>query len=165
MKHFANYTQSIYMVHHYLVPYFVLQVPLLRLIALHTVTDLCWSVYLTLIFQASHVNNDVAWPDPTNADSSDWKQSDWAALQIESSLDFAHGDFWTTFMCGSLNYQAVHHLFPHVSQWYYPEMAPIVKQCCEEYGVRYNLKDSIWGMIAAHANRIEIFGGEELVLR
>jgi fatty acid desaturase len=148
------------------IPYFILQVPLLRLIALHTVSDLTWSVYLTLIFQASHVNNDVAWPDPSNVKpGADWKESDWAALQIESSLDFAHGDFWTTFMCGSLNYQAVHHLFPHISQYYYPELAPIVKEACAEYGVRYNLKDSIWGMIKAHADRLVMFGDEELVLR
>jgi fatty acid desaturase len=158
--------QSIYASHHYLIPYFYLEVPLLRLLALHTVSDLMWSVYLTLIFQASHVNNEVAWPNPSNAkDDLDWKQTDWAALQIESSLDFAHGDFWTTFLCGSLNYQAVHHLFPHISQWYYPEMAPIVKKVCEEYGVRYNLKNSIWGMIRAHADRIMMFGDEELVLR
>ncbi|KIW04648.1 uncharacterized protein PV09_04393 [Verruconis gallopava] len=113
------------------------------LLALHTVSDLFWSIYLTLIFQASHVNNEVAWPNPSNANVEDWKQSDWAALQIESSLDFAHGDFWTTFMCGSLNYQAVHHLFPYISQYYYPEMAPIVRDVCAEYGVGYNLKDNI----------------------
>lgn len=157
--------QSIYTAHHYVVPYFFFKVPLLRLIVLHTITDLTWSVYLTLIFQASHVNNEVAWPNPSNPTSSDWKQTDWAALQIESSLDFAHGDFWTTFLCGSLNYQAVHHLFPHISQLYYPEIAPIVKEVCEEYGVRYNLIDSIWGMMRAHVNRIVMFGDEELVLR
>jgi fatty acid desaturase len=111
------------------------------------------------------VNNEVAWPNPSNAKGLDWKQSDWAALQIESSLDFAHGDFWTTFLCGSLNYQAVHHLFPHISQWYYPEMAPIVREVCAEFGVRYNLKESIWGMIKAHIDRIAMFGDEELVLR
>ena len=56
-------------------------------------------------------------------------------------------------------------MFPHVSQWYYPEMAPIVREVCEEYGVRYNLKESIWDMIRAHAERIVMFGDEELVLR
>lgn len=68
-------------------------------------------------------------------------------------------------MCGSLNYQAVHHLFPHVSQYYYPELAPIVKEVCKEYGVRYNERESIWGMIRAHAERLTMFGDEELVLR
>jgi fatty acid desaturase len=153
--------------HHYLIPYFYFEVSLARLIILHTVTDLAWSVYLSVIFQASHINNEVAWPLPSDTESSDWKESDWAALQIESCLDFSHGDFWTTWLCGSLNYQAVHHLFPRVNQSYYPEMAPIVMQCCEEFGVKYRVKDNIWDMLKAHVARLEILGvGEDsFVLR
>lgn len=36
--------------------------------------------------------------------------------QVKSSVDYAHGNWLTTFMCGALNYQVTHHLFPTVSQ-------------------------------------------------
>lgn len=36
--------------------------------------------------------------------------------QVKSSVDYAHGNWLTTFLCGALNYQVTHHLFPTVSQ-------------------------------------------------
>lgn len=66
-----------------------------------------------LVFQASHVNDEVTWPMPDK--NGGGEMPDWAKLQIEASMDFAHGSWWTTFLVGGLNYQAVHHLFPHVS--------------------------------------------------
>lgn len=154
-------TMSIYVTQHFLVPYFYFGLSVPRLVALYTVCDLTWSLYLMLIFQASHINSDVAWP---KADKNGKIKEDWAVLQIEASLDFAHDDILTTFLCGTLNYQAVHHVFPFISQYYYPEIAPIVKDTCKEYGVRYNLKPSIWSMISAHMLRLN-FCGEEPVLR
>ncbi|KAF2670953.1 delta-5 fatty acid desaturase [Microthyrium microscopicum] len=147
-------TMSVYVAHHFILPLFVFKISIIRLILLHTISDLTWSLYLTLIFQASHVNDEVAWPKP-NEDG--LITADWAKLQVEASLDFAHDDAMTTFLCGSLNYQAVHHLFPYVCQWHYPAIAPIVKDACKKHGVRYNLKDSIWGMIGAHIKRINLF--------
>jgi fatty acid desaturase len=41
---------------------------------------------------------------------------EWAVSQVKSSVDYAHKNFVTTFLCGALNYQVTHHLFPTVSQ-------------------------------------------------
>lgn len=41
---------------------------------------------------------------------------DWAKLQVMTTIDYAHDSWITTFMSGALNYQVVHHLFPHISQ-------------------------------------------------
>lgn len=57
--------------------------------------------------------------------------------QVKSSVDYSHGNWWMTFLCGALNYQIVHHLFPGVSQYHYPAIAPIVQEVCDQYGVEY----------------------------
>jgi hypothetical protein len=55
----------------------------------------------------------------------------WAVVQAESSVDYGHGSAWTAWWCGALNYQIEHHLFPGISQYHYPDIAPIVKKTCE----------------------------------
>jgi fatty acid desaturase len=55
----------------------------------------------------------------------------WAVVQAESSVDYGHGSAWVAFWCGALNYQIEHHLFPGISQYLYPGIAPIVKKTCE----------------------------------
>jgi fatty acid desaturase len=95
---------------HLIVPYYLFQLSFVRIFLTYALCDAFWSLYLMLVFQASHVNDEVMWPKP----DSDQQLQDWAVLQIESSMDFAHGSWLTTFLVGSLNYQAVHHLFPHV---------------------------------------------------
>ncbi|KAJ4386840.1 hypothetical protein N0V93_009738 [Gnomoniopsis smithogilvyi] len=139
-----------------LVPYFVLGMDGYRLWWLNVLIDGAWSLYLMLIFQLSHVNDDVAWPVP-DADTGVFGK-EWAVLQIEASMDFAHGDLVTTCLTGSLNYQAVHHLFPHVNQIYYPDLAVIVKDLCSEFGVQYHLKGSWLDGVKAHVRQITASG-------
>lgn len=93
------------------------------------------------------------------------------AVQVEASMDFAHGDWLTTFMTGSLNYQAVHHLFPYVclspvsimpqlidylkvSQYYYPALAPIIEEVCARHNVKYNVTGSVFEVMALHTTRL-----------
>lgn len=151
-------TAAVYIFQHYVVPLAFLNVSIWRLLVLHTVVDMVWSSYLSIIFMTAHVNDDVAWPQ-ANPETG-IIDADWATMQIESSLDFSHGDKWTTFFCGALNYQAVHHLFPCVSQAYYPDIAPIVKEVAKKYGVRYNLTDSLYSGFKKHITRLELLGDE-----
>ena len=141
---------------HILIPSTLLSHSLPRIIALYALCDAFWSLYLMLVFQASHVNDEVAWP---KADAQS-QMDDWAKLQIESSMDFAHGSTLTTFLVGSLNYQAVHHLFPHISQYYYPALAPIVMATCQKHGVAYNVRGSLYEALALHIGRLVNLGKE-----
>lgn len=50
-------------------------------------------------------------------------------------MDYAHGNALTTFLCGALNYQVTHHLFPTVSQYHYPAIAPIIQDVCRDFQV------------------------------
>jgi len=46
--------------------------------------------------------------------------------------------------------QIEHHLFPGVSQYYYPAIAPIVMQACREFNVPYRYERTFVGAFGAH---------------
>lgn len=76
------------------------------------VTEALLSWMAAMVFEANHVVEDVAWHV---ADENNQIAADWVQIQIESAQDYAHNHWWTTFLTGSLNYQVVHHIFPHAS--------------------------------------------------
>ena len=62
---------------------------------------------------------------------------------------------------GALNHQTAHHLFPGVSQFYYPQITPIVRQACKEFGVRYNYKDTFTEALGAHIGHLKRLGQQQ----
>lgn len=85
---------------------------------------------------------------------------EWAQLQVRTSVDYAHKSSLMTFMCGALNYQTEHHLFPTVSQYHYPAIAPIVRQTCKEFGVQYNYIDTFTEAFKGHLRHLKKMGQE-----
>ena len=59
---------------------------------------------------------------------------------------------------GALNHQTAHHLFPSVSQIYYPAITPIVRETCKEFGVRYNYKDTLFQALGCHISHLKRLG-------
>ena len=100
------------------------------------VSDLVTSYTLALTFQANHVVDEMVWPIP---DEKKFVDMDWAEMQVRASQDYAHGS-WVTNVVGALNYQVAHHLFPDILQHYYPEIGPIIRETCKEFGIRYIVK-------------------------
>ncbi len=82
------------------------------------------------------------------------------ALMIEpnaSGLDFVHMQTLTTvnfrtgwlgrLLCGGVQYQIEHHLFPSVSPTHYPQLSKWVRAYCEEHGYPYRTfgwGEAIW---------------------
>eukprot|EP01119_Soliformovum_irregulare_P001521 TRINITY_DN11221_c0_g1_i1.p1 TRINITY_DN11221_c0_g1~~TRINITY_DN11221_c0_g1_i1.p1 ORF type:complete len:458 (+),score=100.47 TRINITY_DN11221_c0_g1_i1:78-1451(+) len=131
-------------------------VPLWQSILLFVVSDLITSYILAFVFQVNHVIPQAKWPtvDPKTG-FVDW---DWAKMQIGTTLDYAHGDWMTTFLTGALNYQVTHHLFPYISQVHYPEIAPIIREHCKKYGVEYHVLPTFTDAFKAHIQYLAIMG-------
>ncbi|CAM9549493.1 unnamed protein product [Heterosigma akashiwo] len=85
------------------------------------------------------------------------EQEEWA-LAGEGLVDYFDGGKLMTFLCGALNYQVTHHLFPTVSQYHYPAIAPIIMQVCEEYKVRYPLLPDFRAAFGAHIRHLYEMG-------
>ena len=59
---------------------------------------------------------------------------DFAAHQVETSVDFARDNRLLTWYLGGLNYQVEHHLFPKTCHVHYPALSPIVEAACQQHG-------------------------------
>jgi fatty acid desaturase/cytochrome b involved in lipid metabolism len=106
----------------------------------------CYIVALNFAYSmnivADHDGSGAAIVDhiEVDIDAKNAKQKhDWGAVQVANSSNFKNGWFFDIFakLNGSINYQIEHHLFPSLNHTKLPEIAPIVKQTCEEFDVPY----------------------------
>jgi len=116
------------------VPYYlgVASLPVCML-GIPLVTGMC----LTFVFVVSHnFEGSDRWPADRVAKGLKEKEKiDWYKMQCETSCSY--GGFLSMLFTGGLNFQIEHHLFPRMSSWYYPEIAPIVQEVCKKHNVQY----------------------------
>eukprot|EP01136_Pigoraptor_vietnamica_P024768 Opistho-1_new@78077 len=132
--------------------------PTWKAVLLFAISDAITSLWLALTFQANHVVSEVEWPVP---DANKGIKYDWAEMQVLTSQDYAHNSWFFNVFTGALNHQTTHHLFPGVSQYYYPEISPIVVQTCKEFGVRHNYKPTFMEALGCHLGHLKRLGRQE----
>merc|ERR1712192_55614 len=108
---------------------------------------------LTFVFVLSH-NFEGVDREPCHNSETDWYKA-----QVETSSSY--GGFCAMFCTGGLNFQIEHHLFPRMSSWHYPRIAPVVKKCCEDYGVTYSYYPYIWDNMLSTFSYMKAVGKEE----
>eukprot|EP00455_Lapot_gusevi_P009201 TRINITY_DN1410_c0_g1_i3.p2 TRINITY_DN1410_c0_g1~~TRINITY_DN1410_c0_g1_i3.p2 ORF type:complete len:448 (+),score=165.22 TRINITY_DN1410_c0_g1_i3:110-1453(+) len=128
--------KSLFLAWRFYFPLYVLNLPASQFWALFFVSEFATGYWLTFNFQVSHVSPLAVFTDLKEEDSSEW-----AVSQVQTTVDYAHGRWLPTFLCGALNYQTVHHLFPSISQYHYPAIAPIIQKVCKQHKIRYNVID------------------------
>eukprot|EP00927_Polykrikos_kofoidii_P061816 TRINITY_DN56644_c0_g1_i1.p1 TRINITY_DN56644_c0_g1~~TRINITY_DN56644_c0_g1_i1.p1 ORF type:complete len:448 (+),score=44.56 TRINITY_DN56644_c0_g1_i1:94-1437(+) len=133
-KHLAWGLRAFYLMRVVILPWFVAGVPLP--IAAAYVSFVCGAV-LTFVFVVSH-NFEDAEREPCKGEG----PTDWYKAQIETSSTY--GGWWGMLFTGGLNLQIEHHCFPRMSSWHYPAIQSVVRECCEEHGVRYAYFPYLW---------------------
>ncbi|EKU21754.1 delta 5 fatty acid desaturase [Nannochloropsis gaditana CCMP526] len=128
--------------------------------ALFLVSEFMTGYFLAFNFQVSHVSSECDYPlGEAPREGEDGNIVDeWAVSQIKSSVDYAHNNPVTTFLCGALNYQVTHHLFPTVSQYHYPAIAPIIQDVCREFNVDYKVLPDFVTAFHAHIAHLKTLG-------
>jgi linoleoyl-CoA desaturase len=109
-----------------------------------------------VVFQMAHINNDALFPEPVG--NPKHIENEWAVHQVETTADFAPRNRFLNFYTGGLNYQIEHHLLPHICHLNYPQLAPIVKATCEEFGIRYTCYDTWREAFACHLSELRLLG-------
>ncbi|KAI9176041.1 hypothetical protein H9P43_006405 [Blastocladiella emersonii ATCC 22665] len=140
------------------VPIAVAGISVPRTLALFLVADLVSSYWLALTFQANHVVEETEWPKPNDKNEMD---VDWATMQLSTTQDYAHTSRFWTIATGALNYQAVHHLFPEISQYYYPNIAPVIMETCKEFNIPYLYKPTFTSALGSHIEYLRVLGFNE----
>jgi linoleoyl-CoA desaturase len=123
-------------------------------VAMHLVQGLT----LALVFQLAHIVEGTHFPEP---DTNGHVESAWAIHQMNTTANFARKSPVAFFICGGLNFQVEHHLFPKVCHIHYPEVSEIVKNTAEEYGVPYLESPTFWSAVTSHYRMLQFFGSEE----
>ena len=114
---------------------------------------------LGLVFQLAHVVEGTGFPSP-NIDNN--IEEAWAVHQMQTTADFARNSFLANFLCGGLNMQIEHHLFPHVCHTHYREISNIVEQTAKEFDVPYLDNPTFLGAVKSHYRMLHKFGKEAL---
>jgi len=85
--------------------------------------------YLENIFIVNHIQSECSSP-PVD--------SHWAVKQIWATANWSSASVFWNWFSGGLNHQIEHHLFPSMSTYVYPYIAPIVQQTCSEFNIPYS---------------------------
>ena len=70
--------------------------------------------------------------------------------QMCTTANFGMDSFLTSFICGGLNFQVEHHLFPKVCHIHYPAISKIVKETAESMDVPYLYNDTFFTALKSH---------------
>ena len=103
--------------------------------AVYALTAAVAGVTLSIVFQLAHCVEAAAFVEPEAGREE--VDNAWAVHQVESTVNFARDSRFATWYLGGLNFQIEHHLLPAICHVHYPALAPIVRQTCADFGVRY----------------------------
>jgi linoleoyl-CoA desaturase len=112
---------------------------------------------LAIIFHLAHLVEGTEFPEASENKEIEYG---WAELQMRTTADFARNSELANFICGGLNFQIEHHLFPAICSIHYKKLAPIVEQTAKEYGLPYIDNKSFFKAVASHVRLLKKFGKE-----
>ncbi|SHL10044.1 fatty acid desaturase family protein [Hymenobacter psychrotolerans] len=110
---------------------------------------------LGLVFQLAHVVEGTAFPLPDEAGD---VQEAWAVHQLQTTANFSPNSALVAFLCGGLNRQIEHHLFPRICHIHYPALSGIVRQTALEFGLPYLENPSFAGALQSHYRMLRKLG-------
>lgn len=104
-------------------------------------------VYSAATIYCGHVGDETAaYPEGTRARG----RGAWYAMQVEATNNFEVPRA-LSILCGGLDRQIEHHLFPRLPPERLRQIAPAVRATCEKFGVRY--RTASWGTTLKKALR------------
>ncbi|RMG70605.1 MAG: acyl-CoA desaturase [Bacteroidetes bacterium] len=137
------------------IPLWLMPAPAWQTLAGFLLMHLVAGTLLTLIFQLAHLTPVNAMPVP---DAEGGIDQGWAGHQLHTTANWAMHSPLLNWACGGLNFQIEHHLFPYIRHVHYPELAPIVQQTAEEYGLPYYAYDTLGQALRAHYQHLRLMG-------
>lgn len=152
----------------------VLHVTLFLIIPLVVMTFPWWQILIgflalqfaggftvAVIFQLAHVVDGLEYPQP---DAEGLMENQWAEHEMHTTANFATANPFVNYVCGGLNFQIEHHLFPYLCHVHYTAVSPIVRQTAEEFGLPYHENVTFTGAVKSHLRLLKKLGhGQQLV--
>jgi linoleoyl-CoA desaturase len=137
------------------IPTLLFGLPFLQVLIGFLLMHFVAGLVLTTVFQLAHTVEGTTHPLP---DEDGNIENNWAVHQMHTTVDFCRDNKFLCWYLGGLNFQVEHHLFPTICHIHYPEIAPIVKQTAEEFGVPYLENETFAKALGAHLSALKKFG-------
>jgi linoleoyl-CoA desaturase len=117
--------------------------------------NLAEGLVLGLVFQLAHVveNTEITHPNEENN-----VEEAWAVHQMKTTANFASKSKLASFLCGGLNLQVEHHLFPKVCHIHYRKISEIVRQTAVEFNIPYNENRTFLSALRSHYSFLKKLG-------
>ena len=112
---------------------------------------------LGLVFQLAHVVEGTAFPLP---DEEGNIEEAWAVHQLRTTANFARSSCIANFLCGGLNMQIEHHLFPKICHVHYRAISDIVQQTAQEFNLPYIENETFLSALQSHYRMLRKLGEE-----
>jgi linoleoyl-CoA desaturase len=110
------------------------------------------------VFQMAHVVEGMSEPLP---DENGVIHNQFYVHQLETTSDFGKNKSLLGWYIGGLDFQAIHHLFPHISHVHYPELSLIVQSTAAEFNQPYNSQKSFLSAFGSHIRTLKRLGQQE----
>ena len=91
-------------------------------------------------------------------DDTDQMENTWAVHQLLTSANFAQKSTLARVLCGGLNFQIEHHLFPNICHVHYDKIAPIVEKTAREHHLPYHSFPTYSGAVRSHFSQLRKLG-------
>ncbi len=124
-------------------------------LAFYALASAVQGVILAVVIQLAHAVEEAEFPLP-NADNR--LESSWAVHQVQTTVDYARNSKFWSWYTGGLNFQTEHHLFSRICHINYPAMSEIVKEACEDFGLRYEEHPTFWAGVKSHYRWLRMMG-------
>jgi len=148
-------TKIFFVGYQFLIPLFYFQLPVWEFLLAYIVAELAAGTWLAYFFQVNHISEEVEY---TTKDALPVSNKEWAVLQVEGTIEYAHDSLLYMFLSGTLNYQAVHHLFPSVAPHHYPALAKIIRPIAAKHKVNYQVLPNFSTALIRHVKELNRMG-------
>lgn len=122
--------------------------------------QLAQGLVLGLVFQLAHVVEGTNFPLPNEEGNI---EEAWAAHQMMTTANFAVDSKLASFLCGGLNRQVEHHLFPKICHIHYPAIGKIVKETALEFKLPYIESPTFMNALTSHYRMLRKLGKEAYI--
>ena len=121
--------------------------PFWAVVIFYGIAAVVLGVVLSIVFQLAHCVEEAEFPLP---DGPGEIGASWAVHQVETTVNFARRNPVVSWLLGGLNFQIEHHLFSRICHVNYPAITRLVEQTCRDFGIRYNVHESILAGLRSH---------------
>jgi linoleoyl-CoA desaturase len=138
-----------------IIPMIVMTLPWWQILIGFIALQLAGGFFISVIFQLAHMVEGLEYPEPN---SEGVMENQWAAHEMLTTCNFATKNRFLNYVCGGLNFQVEHHLFPYICHIHYKDLSPIVKQTAHEFGLPYNENPTFTQAIISHYRHLKKLG-------